>query len=133
MATENHGIYQNKKVEPVEPVRMNICQRNTYRNDLSRLHFDSEPRIYEKQQVKGQQSYIPVFVTYLTFQLAAMSISSDFTVFDARPFDRFIQMQKNLRGKKVHRANQSSNFLGESFSNKGNVEATIQFSRERQT
>ena len=90
MATENHGIYQNKKVEPVEPVRMNIYQRNTYRNDLSRLHFDNEPRIYEKQQVKGQQSYIPVFVAYPTFQVAAMSISSDFTVFHARPYDRFI-------------------------------------------
>ena len=45
MVTENHGIYQNneknflenKEVEPVEPVHMNINQSNTYRKDLLQL------------------------------------------------------------------------------------------------
>ena len=45
MVTENHAIYQNneknflenKEVEPVEPVHMNINQSNTYRKDLLQL------------------------------------------------------------------------------------------------
>ena len=32
----------NKEVEPVEPVQMNIYQNNTYRKDLSWLHFKNE-------------------------------------------------------------------------------------------
>ena len=66
MVTKNHAIYQNnvktslknKEVEPVEPVQMNLYQSNTYRNDLSWLHFDDEPRVQERQQVKDQQSCI---------------------------------------------------------------------------
>ena len=34
--------------------------------DLSWPHFDDEPRVQEKQQVKDQQSCIFVFVTCLT-------------------------------------------------------------------
>ena len=45
---------------------MKIYQSNTYRKDLSWLHFDDEPRVQEKQQVKDQQSCIFVFVAYLT-------------------------------------------------------------------
>ena len=47
---KNHAIYQNDKqsslekeeVEPVELVHMSICQGNTYRKELSWLHFDDE-------------------------------------------------------------------------------------------
>ena len=39
---------------------------NTHRKDLSWPHFDNEPRFQEKQQVKYQQSFIFVFVAYLT-------------------------------------------------------------------
>ena len=42
-------------MEPVEPVLKNIYQNNTYRKDLSWPHFDDEPRVQEKQQVKEQQ------------------------------------------------------------------------------
>ena len=55
-----------KRVKPVEPVQMNIYQSNTYRKDVSLLHVDDEPRVQEKQQVKDQQSYIFVFVAYVT-------------------------------------------------------------------
>ena len=56
MGTASHAIYsdyeqtypQNKKVEPVEPVQMNICQSNTYRKDLDWLHFDIEARVQER-------------------------------------------------------------------------------------
>ena len=34
---------------------------------LSSLHFDDDPRIQERQQVKDQQFYISIFATYLTF------------------------------------------------------------------
>ena len=41
---------------------MNIYQSNTYRKNLSWLHFDDEPRVQEMQQVKDQQTYISAFV-----------------------------------------------------------------------
>ena len=43
---------------------MNIYQSNIYRKDLSWENFDM-PWAQEMQQVKDQQSYIPVFVAYL--------------------------------------------------------------------
>ena len=55
---------ENKEVEPVEPVQMNIYQSNTYRKDLSWPHFNDEPRVQERQQVKDQQSYISISVVY---------------------------------------------------------------------
>ena len=58
---------EKKELEPVEPVQMKIYQSNTYsRKDLSWLHFNDEPRIQEKQQLKDQQSCISVFVAYPT-------------------------------------------------------------------
>ena len=45
----------NREVKPVEPVKMNIYQSNTYRKNLSCLHFDNEPSVQEKQQVEDQQ------------------------------------------------------------------------------
>ena len=39
-------------------VQMNIYQSNTYRKDLSWLHFNNEPKVQERQQVKDQQSCI---------------------------------------------------------------------------
>ena len=45
---------------------MKIYQSNTYRKDFSWLHFDDEPRVQERQQVKNQQSCICAFVADLT-------------------------------------------------------------------
>ena len=53
-------------MEPVEPVQKNIYQSNTFRKDLSWLHYDNEPRVQEKQQVKDQQPCISFFVACLT-------------------------------------------------------------------
>ena len=53
-------------MEPVESILRNIYQSNTYRKDLTWSHFDDEPSVQEKQQVKHQQSCIFVFVAYLT-------------------------------------------------------------------
>ena len=57
---------ENEEVEPVQSVQMNIYQSNNYRKDLSWFHFDDELRVQEKKQVKDQQSWISVFVIYLT-------------------------------------------------------------------
>ena len=57
---------EKKEIEPVESVLKNIYQSNTYRKDLSWPHFDDEPRVQEKQQVKDQQSCLFVFITCLT-------------------------------------------------------------------
>ena len=54
------------------------------------------------------------------------------TVFHARPYGRFIDIQSNLRGMKPHGTNQGSNFLGGSFSNRNNIRGPIKFRRERQ-
>ena len=56
----------NGTVERAEPVQMNFYQSNTYRKDLSWLHFHDEPRVHRRQQVKDQESCISVFVAYLT-------------------------------------------------------------------
>ena len=42
------SAHENKEVEPVEPVQMNICQNNTYTKDLCWLHFDDEPWVPER-------------------------------------------------------------------------------------
>ena len=62
---------KNKEVEPVEPVQTKIYQSNTYRKDLSWLHFNDEPRVQERQQVKDEQSckqsytYIHICIVYM--------------------------------------------------------------------
>ena len=45
---------------------------------------------------------------------------------------RIIEIQSNLRKKKLHRTNYSFNFLGGTSSNRDNVRAPIQFRREGQ-
>ena len=44
----------------------------------------------------------------------------------------FLEIQSNLRRKKLHGTNQGSNFLESSFRNRVNVRAPVQFWRERQ-
>ena len=63
------SIIQSIRITSRPPSRKrkwNIYQSNTYKKDLSWLHFDNEPRVQEKQQVKDQQSCIFVFVACLT-------------------------------------------------------------------
>ena len=43
------------------------------------------------------------------------------TVFHARSYGRFIEIQSNLSRKKLHTSNQGSNFLGDSFSNRDKI------------
>ena len=57
-----------------------------------------------------------------------MSTGPDMTaVLHAWPYGRFIEIQSNLRRKKLYRTNQGSNCLGGSFSNRANIRAQIQW------
>ena len=64
---KNCAVYQkneytsleNKEVEPIQPVQMNIYQSNTYKKDLSWLHFNSEAKVQERQQTKDSSPAYP--------------------------------------------------------------------------
>ena len=112
---------------------MNIYQNNTCRKDLSWLHFDDEPRVQDRQQVKTNSPTYLFLQLIEQFQVAARSSSSDMTtVVHAWHYGRFIEIQSSLRRKKIHKMNQGSNFLGGSFSNRDNARAPTQFRRESQ-
>ena len=46
---------------------MNIYHSDTYRKDLSWLHFYDYRRVRERQQVLDEQSYITATVTYVVY------------------------------------------------------------------
>ena len=52
---------ENKEVESVQQVQMNIYQSN--RKDLRWLHFYDDPKVQERPQMLDQYPYIPVSVT----------------------------------------------------------------------
>ena len=52
------------------------------------------------------------------------------TVFHIWAYGRFIEIQSNLRRKKLHRTNQGSNFLGGSFSNRDNIKVESNLEEE---
>lgn len=53
---------ENKEAELVQPVKMNIRQSNTYIKYCSWLQLYDDLRVYKRQKVLDEQSYIPVFV-----------------------------------------------------------------------
>ena len=93
-------------MEPVELVLKNIYQSNTNRKDLSWSHFDAVPRIQEKQQVKDQQSRIFVFVACLTIPSSnwAHQPRRDSSI-PYMGYGTFIEIQSNVRRKKLQRTN----------------------------
>ena len=94
-------------MEPAGPVLKKIYQSDTYRKDLSWSHFDDEPRVQYKQQVKDQQSCIFVFVACLIIPSSnqKQQPTGMTTVFHIWAYGRFIETQRNLRRKKPHRTN----------------------------
>ena len=72
-----------------------------------------------------QQSYISVLSGISKYQLV------DQPRLDLMFYGRFMEMQINLRRKKLHRTKEGLNFLEGSFSNLDNVRAPIQFRKER--
>ena len=68
-------------------------------------------------------------------EVAAGSTSADMTtVFRARPYGRFIEIQSNLRRKKLRRTNlrRTIQFFWKQFSKRNYVRTPIQFRRESQ-
>ena len=107
-------------MEPLEPVQMNIYQTNTCRKDFSRLHFDNEPRVQERQQGKDQQSYISVFVVF------PGSPAQTWQQYFPRMAVWQIYEDTEQPQEKETSENESS------FSNGDNLRAPIQFRRESQ-
>ena len=69
----------------------------------------------------------------LQFQIPTRITNPDMTtVLHAWLYGRFIEIQSNLRRKKLHRTNLGCNFLADSFSNRYNVRAPIHFRRQLQ-
>ena len=54
------------------------------------------------------------------------------TVFHASLDSRFIEINFNLKRKKLYRVKKTSNFLSDRFSSRDNTSAPIQFRKERQ-
>ena len=54
-------------------------------------------------------------------------------VFHERLYGRYIEIQNNLRRKKLQRMIQGSNFFEDRFSKRDNARTPIQFGRERET
>ena len=46
---------------------MNVYQNNTYKKDLNWTLFNNDQIAQKRQKVKDEQSYMLVFVAYLTF------------------------------------------------------------------
>ena len=63
---------ENEEVEPLQPVQVSIYQSNIFRKDIHWLHFEHEPRVQERQQLKDQQSYISVSGVYVSTSLDRM-------------------------------------------------------------
>ena len=72
-------------------------------NSPAYIHFCSLSNNSKKQLGVKAQTWLQIFHTW--------------------PNKRFIEMQSNLRRKKLHRMNHDSNSLGGSFSNRDNVRA----------
>ena len=73
------------------------------------------------------------FLAYLTIQVANGKASPDITTLPhARWYDGFIARKSNCRKEKLHRTKYGYIFHGDSFSNRENVRAAIQFRGERQ-
>ena len=114
-------------------VQMNIYQSNNYRKGLSWLHVDDETGVQEKEQVMDQQSYISVFVVYLTIpsNIQEHQRRQDNSI----PCMAVWQIHRDTeqpQGKKFHRTIKSSNILRASFSKRDNLLVPIQIRREIQ-
>ena len=116
-------------MEPVKPVQMNIIQGNTYKKVISTMRPGFKRGSKWGSKWRTNRPRYPFLKFILKFQVATRCNSPDMTtVFHARPFGRFIEIQSR---------NQDPNFLGGSFSNqrynKDNVRAPIQFRRDNST
>ena len=118
-------------MEPVEPVKKNIYQSNTYRKDLSWLHFTNEPRVEEKHQVK--ESCIFIFAAPSSCKEHQNRRDNSIPYMDVWWIYRDTeQTPEKATSQNKLRTNLGPNFHEGSFSNRDNVPAAIKFTREGQ-
>ena len=118
-------------MEPVEPVLKNIYQSNIYTKDLSHISMMSQGFKGSREWRTNRPAYSLLWLE--KFHVATRGTSPDVTtVFHTWVDSRFVEIESNLRRKKLYRTNQSSNFLEGSFDNRYNVIPPIQFKREAQ-
>ena len=71
-SAEFQSVAMRRTESPTKIISSAICsdellQSHTYRKKLTWLHFNDEPNVQEKQQVKDQQPYTPVSIAYPTY------------------------------------------------------------------
>ena len=102
------------ETEPVQLVQTIIYKSNTYRQDLSWLHFNDDPRVPEKQQVKYPTHSFLQLIWHV--HVAAGSTSLDMiTIFHVSSYGIFIEIKNNFTRKELRKSNEGSNFLGGSL------------------
>ena len=116
-----------------------ICLETTYTCLLILDILPFRPQIKGKHSIDREFPSLAVcnLVTSMNGDrkiMQSVNMTTVTTVFNGMPYCRFIEIQeqRNLKRKKCYKKNQDSNFLGGSFSNRGNVRVPIQFRRKKQ-
>ena len=90
-------------MEPVQLVQMNTCQVNNYRKDLSYISTMSQG-FKRGSKWRANSPASPFLLLIPQFQAATRSTSPVMTaVFHTWPYGRFIDMQSNVRRKKLQK------------------------------
>ena len=98
---------------------MNIYQSNTYIEDINWPHFDDEPRVQKRQQMKDQTSYISILVAYVTFPNSSYNyLSRNDNNIPCKTIWLIYRDTEQPQEKKIHRTNEGSNILRGSFRNR---------------
>ena len=88
--------------------------------------------VQKKQQGKTSSAAYQFLTLSPHMQVAIRSNSPDMTtVFHAKPYDKYTEINSNRRRKKLYITNQDFNFLRGSFNKRDIKGATTKFKRER--
>ena len=112
---------------------MHIYQSSAYRKDLSCYTLTMSERFKRNTKWRTKSHGNPFLWLIQQLQVATRNTSPDMSsVFHAWSHGKSIEIQSNLRRKKLHRTKQGSKYLGGNFSNRNNVKSWIQFRRKIQ-
>ena len=92
-------------MKPVQPVYINIYQSNSYRKDLSWIHFDDESRAQETQQVKEQHAQFGTTSSHLD-ETHLDAVRGLILLTDFRPVHQQVELVRamRLRSTKTNRS-----------------------------
>ena len=100
---------------------------NTYRKDLNWLHFDDEPMVQERQQVKDQRSCISIFVPYPT--ILSSNQEHQHRHENSIPYVVVCQIYRYTEQSQEKESLQNESrlqYCGDSFSNRDNARANLE-------